>query len=161
MNESYEDIRSRIPEPPTWFDEEAVPRYCSFHPTRCADIYADEAALVEISCQACGTHFLVAFSSQYVMNTIHRMNSEAYWKLETGEQRLDWIEAQSKTPLADSIQDGSIHYGDPPNTGCCPAGPTMNCEDLRVCEYWSRNNQQHEWKRNPAFEIVLDTIYEI
>lgn len=66
MNEHYKDIRSRLAEPPKWFDEHAVPRYCPFRPTRTANIYCDEAVLAVITCQGCGTPFRVAFSQDRV-----------------------------------------------------------------------------------------------
>jgi hypothetical protein len=62
MNICYSDIMDKIPEPPKWFDENAVPRFCNFHPNKVANIYANEVVLVEIACQACQHKFLVAFS---------------------------------------------------------------------------------------------------
>ena len=38
--------------------------------------------------------------------------------------------------LSERIRDMTIAYGDPPNIGCCPAGPTMNSVPRRVLEYW-------------------------
>jgi hypothetical protein len=58
----YGDILSRIAEEPTWFDEYAVPRYCKFEPDKIANIYASEAALAEVTCQACKRVYCVAFS---------------------------------------------------------------------------------------------------
>jgi len=159
MHESYEDITSRISEPPKWYDEHSVPRYCDFHPNRVANIYADEVALVEIACQSCGMRFLVAFSSEGVMYAVDKMRSEAYLKLETKQEQIDWIAALTRHPLRDSIESGAIHYGDPPNIGCCAAGPTMNCDDLRICEYWTRVGKMGEWERDKALEIQLDSIY--
>jgi hypothetical protein len=160
MHESYDDIRSRIQEEPKWWDEHAVPRYCDFSPDKCADIYCDEAALVEIACQNCGTHFLVAFTSDRAWWAVKQMDRDEFRELQTKEEQLAWIDKLSKAPLRDAILLRQIHYGDPPNARCCPAGPTMNCDDLRVCEYWSRDNGLRGWKRNPQFEIVLDTVYE-
>jgi hypothetical protein len=42
MLQHYEDILSRIAEPPRGFDEHGVPRYCDFAPHRIANIYARE-----------------------------------------------------------------------------------------------------------------------
>lgn len=64
MNNEYKDIRDRIPEPPKWWDEFAVPRYCDFHPREAANIYADEAALLLIECQACEREFHVCMSGR-------------------------------------------------------------------------------------------------
>jgi DNA-directed RNA polymerase subunit N (RpoN/RPB10) len=58
MLQHYEDILSRISEPPRWFDEQGVPRYCEFAPDRIAN--ARECALLAIECQSCGRPFIVA-----------------------------------------------------------------------------------------------------
>lgn len=136
MNHSYEDIRSRINEPPQWFDESAVPRYVPFEPDHLSNIYAREAALVEIACQACATRFKVAFS-RCTMDDVREIGAGRKPRL-----------------LADAITEKTIHYGDPPNVHCCAAGPTMNSDPLRVLEYWRRDDTtDHEWSRNQALEI--------
>jgi len=139
MNCDYEDIRSRIPEQPKWFDEEGVPRYCDFSPCKVANIYADEVALAGITCQGCGTRFKVAFS---------RSRNSAMVAQVMGHT---WVPPS----LADQIRSKEIHYGDPPNTGCCPAGPTMNSEPRRVLEYWQRE-AGIDWKRDPSLEIDIE-----
>lgn len=123
MNNEYHDIRSRIAEPPKWWDECAVPRYCDFAPKHAANIYAREAALVLIECQACRRQFNVSMSGR------------------TGRVKAE-------------IMDGRLHYGDPPNVECCVAGPTMNCIDVKVLEYWRREDM--EWERDPSLEIELE-----
>lgn len=130
MHCSYDDIRDRIKDEPLWFDENAVPRYVPFSPRYISDIYAEEAALVEIACQDCHKKFLVAFSRS-VMDDI--------------------FGGPSATTLANMIRKKIIHYGDPPNIRCCPSGPTMNSDPLRVIEFWERNNL--EWVRNKSLEI--------
>lgn len=136
MNCDYKDIRSRIPEQPSWFDEGAVPRYSAFAPHELSNIYAREGALVVIACQACQTRFRVAFSRSSM------------------DDVRDQAAGRPSRLLADIIKTGEIHYGDPPNTGCCPAGPTMNSDPLRVLEYWRRDETTgHEWKRDAALEI--------
>lgn len=140
MNPSYHDITSRIAEAPGWWQEGGVPRYGTFTPDGTASIYATEAALVEIACQACGTRFNVAFQA-------------------------DKMDIYAGKGIADSIRDGSLHYGDPPNTGCCPSGPTMSSEPVRVVEYWSKDHARYvekgvvtdyrkysEWVRDPLLE---------
>jgi hypothetical protein len=76
------------------------------------------------------------------------------------EQVMDRITGDVPT-LARRIQSGSLHYGDPPNMQCCPAGPTMNCEDLHVLEYWIRKPSRvgkviTEWHQVPDLELDLD-----
>ena len=43
------------------------------------------------------------------------------------------------------------HYGDPPIHGC--AGDTMNCDDLKVVEFWVK--EDFEWKRKKEFEGTI------
>jgi len=130
MHHHYKDIRDRIAESPKWWDEEAVPRYCDFSPKETANIYRNEVALVLIACQACERRFKVAFSR----GAFH-----------------------SHPTLEAYIRNGSLHYGDPPNVECCPAGATMNCDDLKVLEYWRQSKQTgYEWVRVPELEVVLD-----
>jgi hypothetical protein len=58
--------------------------------------------------------------------------------------------------LAQRITDDSLHYGDPPfhplDSQC--SGTTMNCDDLRVVEYWVRD--RFTWERKPEFEMGLE-----
>lgn len=118
MHLAYTDILSRISEKPRWFDECAVPRYCEFSPRATANIYADEVALVEIECQGCRQEFNVAFTDLNLRDEL--------W--DASGQRVRRI--------SDLITDRRIHYGDPPNIGCCDAGPTMSSIPRRVLEYW-------------------------
>jgi hypothetical protein len=127
MHEDYDDIRSRISEPPTWFDEHAVPRYCEFSPERCADIYASQACLLLIECQGCGREFRVA---------------------------LSWSDHDPKHALDELIRTVEIHYGDPPNVSCCLSGPSMNSVPRRVLQFWRRTRP--EWDRVPELEIEID-----
>jgi len=136
MLNAYADIRDAIPGAPSWWDEHGVPRYVLFAPSEVANSYADEAALVLIACQGCGEKFQVAFSQ-------NRHGSLA-----------DIMRGQEPKTLAAVIEDGILHYGDPPNTGCCCAGATMNCDDLRVLEYWTRDDS-FEWQRKPGLEVPL------
>jgi hypothetical protein len=124
----YKDIRERISEPPKWFDENAVPRYCDFHPHEAADIYANEAALCVIACQNCGVRFKVCFAWN---------NFDMVRNIPRLSERMD-----------------SLHYGDPPNADCCCAGATMNSEMVGCIEFWSRAS--FDWERVPALERVLD-----
>lgn len=123
MNNEYRDIRDRIAEPPKWWDEFAVPRYCEFAPRHAANIYAREAALIATECQACRTPFLVCLTA--------------------GRGRI-----------AAAVKDRSLHYGDPPNVECCAGGPSMNCVDVRVVEFWRRDVA--DWERDPSLEIDLE-----
>lgn len=144
MNHHYDDIREKIPEPPQWWDENAVPRYCPFTPDAVADLYAHEVVLAEVTCQGCGHLFRVAFS----------LNSLT--KIPVGHT------------LADAIRDKALHYGDPPNIGCCAAGPTMNSEPRRVVEYWHTHHKEYvkeggivadgryfDWVRDPMLEVEI------
>jgi hypothetical protein len=127
----YHDILDTLGEP-QWFDEAAVPRYCPFAPDQVANIYAEEACLVQIACQACHRKFRVAFSYSHadrVMNPCCRRLSE-----------------QIRQP------HGFLHYGDPPNVECCACGPTMNSEPERVLEFWIHDRKTWTWERHPELE---------
>lgn len=135
MNHHYKDIRSHIPEEPTWFDEYAVPRYCPFSPDEIADIYADECLLMEIRCQGCERAFLVAVS----LKKFDRFNPAT----------------MSYGPsLADRVKAREVDYGDPPNVECCPAGPTMTSMSIRVVEFWTQDDRC-EWARVPELEVEV------
>ena len=99
MLQHYEDILSRIAEPPRWFDEQGVPRYCEFAPDRIANIHARECALLAIECQSCGRPFIVALDAGTANhNVISRPGQEREWRT-----------------LADIIRSHQIEYRDPPN----------------------------------------------
>lgn len=80
--------------------------------------------------------------------------------------------SKSSKPL--TVEDiKRLHYGDPPNA-CCGIGATMNCEDLRVVEFWQRGGEEFtapdpnyptgriclpgyfEWRRVPELEIPIE-----
>jgi len=127
MNRNYEDILSKIAAEPFWWDENAVPRFCDFHPSK-LDIYASEAAFCLISCQDCRKEFKVAFS---------------------------WYKLSDDVSLHLRVKDDHLEYGDPPNINCCDAGPTMNSIMMQVLEFWQRDGK-HDWVRNPELEIKFD-----
>lgn len=134
MNNLYTDIRSRIPDPPVWFDENAVPRYCAFTPDEAANIYAKEVVLLRVTCQGCDREFDVCMS----------------W----GD--MDWIRGVER--LSKDVAERAIHYGDPPNVDCCPAGPTMNSVLQRVIEFWRAGSMASDaprWVRVPELEIEV------
>lgn len=134
MKHHYRDIRDKIATEPLWWDEVGVPRYCVFSPKETNDIYADEVAFLEIACQNCRRRFKVA--------------------LRAGSRQR-----REGAPSLDSrVRDGSLHYGDPPNIGCCPAGPTMNSVPLRVLEFWV--NDGGKWRRQVEFEVEVEVEME-
>lgn len=106
MKIKYSDILDKIPESPIWFDSNGTPRYNHFHPKDVPCIYADEAALILIGCQACGQEFKVS------------LHHEMYDDKNLSEQ----------IPY--------LYYGDPPNVECCSIGPTMSSDSVRVLEFW-------------------------
>lgn len=177
MNNPYEDIRDRIDAEPVWFDEHAVPRYCEFAPRESANIYADEVVLVEIHCQACGAAFKVCFSANLLGRYQRSFSRAAHEAMQEGRVLLqEDVSAKMETStLRAAIESDTLHYGDPPNVFCCPAGPTMNSVPVRVLEYWHRadnGGKSREWKRvselerdfpeeqwdDPDDEVVLDLL---
>lgn len=87
-------------------------------------VYIRYAALVEIACQACARRF-------QVVAAFH-----------------SWY-----APHFPDVADvGSFHYGDPPNHHC--VGDTMNCETIRVIEFWRRDGATElEWRRDASLEL--------
>jgi len=153
MLPNYEDIISRIAEPPRWFDEQGVPRYCDFAPRRIANIHARECALLAIECQNCGRPFVVALDDRAAnRKVISRPGQEREWRT-----------------LADIIRSHQIQYRDPPNVECCPVGATMTSTTRRVLEYWERIQETYtdpdtgillsrgrrDWTRDHALEIEI------
>jgi hypothetical protein len=137
VREAYDDITSRLGEP-QWWDENGTPRYCDFDPHHLSDVYADECCLLLIACQECGRRFKVAMS-------------DGAWERALRGGGLS---------LREDIEGGWLHYGDPPfhdegEERACLAGPTMNCDDLEVLEYWSRVAAS-EWTRDSALEGPLE-----
>lgn len=124
MKHHYKDITDKLGTP-IWWDENGTPRYCLFHPKHTANIYATEAALARIECQGCRAEFDVCLSSRSM-----------------------------ESPLHERIDDHRLHYGDPPNFGCCPSGPTMNSIMCEVLQFWVNN--RGEWERNAAYEIEIN-----
>lgn len=145
MLHHYGDIVDRIDETPRWWDEHGVPRFCCFGPDHLANIYAREAVLLRIECQGCGTPFLVALSRSDLGR--YGWTPDADYET-TGKGTFGPLPGAT---LAERIEADEIHYGDPPNTGCCPAGPTMNSIPREVVEYW-RAERACVWERRPELE---------
>jgi len=143
MHHDYSDIRNLTDADPNWFDENGVPRYCNFHPEHMANIYAAEAVLACIECQACKTQFHVAFSE---LNQKHKL----------------WDENQGKRVafLSDLIVARALHYGDPPNIRCCDAGPSMNSVPVTVIEYWVKPYIREETGRQIRDPSLLNWTRE-
>lgn len=128
----YEDIRALAPDcEPLWHDHYGVPRYAPFHPSL-LDVYARWAVLYEIECDACRQRLMVGQS---------------------------WSEFDFRPLLPRRIAVDNLivdlHYGDPPYHECPGAGESMNCNDLRVVEFW-RRERITEWKRDPSREKALN-----
>ena len=125
----YPDIVDKLGKP-IWWDEVGCPRYEPFHPDLCNNIYATEAALLEIACQKCNGRFYVAVS-------------------------LDPMRAYKKeTTLAQLVEKGAYLFGDPPQhlnakIGC--VGYCMSSIMIRVVEFWHRPNL--EWEREKTHEV--------
>lgn len=144
---------------PQWWDENGVPRFATHHPYHCPDIYADEVVLVRISCQACGKEMNVQMSHGTTSATMQRLKAFALVERELGI-KLDRPKVHTVITLANHIVDGTLHYGDPPYHGdACRIGPTMNCYNLRVVEFWE-NDSRMGWARRAELEIELPDAKE-
>lgn len=63
---------------------------------------------------------------------------------------MDRVFAPGLVSLEQRITEKSLHYGDPPNVGCCAAGATMNSIPLYVIQFWKRGDLK--WERVHGFE---------
>lgn len=152
MHNDYADIRELVNREPDWWDENGVPRWGEHHPSKSPDIYAGEVALILIACQACGRKFKVQATGNVYSSYMRRL--DVWYMLKAQGEGDKEQPPMDKTPLASSIKSRGYHYGDPPNMNCCPGGPTMNCDDLRVIEYWRKDD--FVWVRDPALEVSLE-----
>jgi hypothetical protein len=132
MRENYNRILLLSGQPVNWYDEYGLPRFEDFSPYSCANIHLQEAVLAEISCQGCSQLFKVAIS----LGAIERF--------------------EGNKPLCELILSKQLHYGNPPNIGCCEVGPTINSKLRRVFEYWSFDKKDWEWCRNSFFEVDIE-----
>lgn len=132
MKQRYSDITSRIAESPAWWDEYGVPRYGAFTPYARADIYADECALLMISCQECGKEYRVAVT------------------------RRDYAMAAQIRERTLHYGDPPRACSDP-----CLAGASMGSISRRVLEYWKMSfdlgdrDTYGTWVRDQSLEIEI------
>lgn len=153
MHSAYHDIRDKIDEQPQWWDEHAVPRYCSFSPERAANIYADTCVLLLIACQNCGQQFNVCFTETMLSRYSNAWRAAAHEDLPLKKRQEIATEQIDGSGLRAAVENKTIHYGDPPNA-CCGIGASMNSVPLRVLEFWSR--KAFEWKRVAELEVNVE-----
>lgn len=127
----YDDIVSRIAEPPLWWLE-GVPRYEPFH-HQALCVYAQEALLVHIRCQICSKDFEIGLYDP-------RPYSTPTFRALLNTRR-------------------EIGVGDPPNA-CCFPGSSMGAVEVAVLQFWERPPNQREWRRVPELERGLWTSDE-
>lgn len=118
MKPNYRDIIKKAGVP-RWFDENGVPRYVDFHPSLCVMAGAQESFLVEVRCQGCGTAFPVALT--------WKRDCSAYGHILRPQDKLT------------QTGGNNLHYGAPPNVGCCDADPTMSSDFHCIVEAWIRS----------------------
>jgi hypothetical protein len=125
MLRDYNDIYSRISDPILWWDDNGVPRYCEFHPSKCG-VYEVVVALVEVLCHSCRAHFRVTVS--FDRYSLHDLGD------------------RYAPPTTGGI--GSFHFGDPPAHGDGCLGNTMQAHSIRVLEFWQHDDR--DWTRHPC-----------
>ena len=92
-------------------------------------IYTTEVVYFAIACQNCEQEFNVA---------------------------LSWHPMNDCYSLRERVEQDTLHYGDPPNADCCPAGPTMNSVPIDVLEFWQKDDSGFDWIRIPELEMPLE-----
>lgn len=155
MYQPYMDIIERLGRP-LWWDENGVPRHVPFAPHLCADIYADMAALLVISCQGCNERIEVS-STWSKMKVI----TEAIARKEAIDTRVRYDDSGRSTPISMPApgDPSPFGYGDAPWHGyngdmkCQCAGTTMTTSVAAIIEFWERHSG--EWQRNRAYEMYI------
>jgi hypothetical protein len=130
MQHDFDDITSRIKEPPTWYDANGTPRYGEFNPRMSPNIYARMVLLIRIACQECKREFFV------------EMNEGPFTSMKDFHPQ--------KVHYGDPPRHEEDGDGNP-----CWAGNTMNCEDLEILQCWTRFGTR-DWERHPEFEGPID-----
>lgn len=144
MNHDFADITSRIREAPTWWDSNGTPRYGTFEPRACPNIYAEECALLEIECQSCGRLFMVEDNYSQAAGALHGHQS-----LSAQMPRLHWGD-----PPYHQISEMETVYSIGITTRACVAGVTMNSIPRRVLEFWIKDRFCN-WQRHVELEVPL------
>lgn len=131
----YDDILTRVSDQPVWWLN-GLPRYDPFRPDD-VGVYSREVALVQTECQDCRTRYDVA------------VEPRRYF-------------ADLRTLVAYTT---ALDVGDPPNArhagiSRC-TGSTMNSLEIRILEYWRKDDVVRGWKRDPGLECLLvDAEYD-
>ena len=149
MKHPYFDILLEHPDrEPLWWDEAGVPRYIPFEPGHANNAYADEVALVEVTCQACGRRMRVVVSQS---NT-----AEMLARIQMGRKNIHVAPLTGATSLE--------AYGDPPCFAIKDGEPyqcwgsTAPPHHERIVEFWRRAPR---WERVPKEEgISTDDLNE-
>ena len=127
MHVRYNDIVSRVSEPPVWWLR-GVPRYGPFRPGD-ATVYGYQIALVHTRCQSCGQRYDVAAEPEPYRNL---RNVIAF------ESQLD-------------IGDPPNVCHNPPHC----TGTVMTSDQIAVLEFWERDGSTTVWTRDPTMERPL------
>lgn len=131
MTQEFTDITSKMGKP-KWYDTKGFPRYCTFHPNRTSNIYAQYVALILIGCQSC----------------------QKTWRVAVSIHMLDVLGEHFQFPTKTDI--GSFHYGDPPShVKHDHRGSTMNSIPIRVIEFWKKRTAFRGWVRIKKYEVFI------
>lgn len=146
MLRSYEDITSAIAQPPKWYDENGVPRYCEFSINNLG-VYIKYALYGVIACQNCGQEFNVGMGYDH-------------YEICTHLQSQDELSNQACV-FENKIEDlvNGFGYGDPPRhsspSGLACAGQTMSSVEIAITQVWSRDSLS-KWHRLHEYEGPLE-----
>lgn len=139
----YNDIKSRIAEPPTWYTSEGVPRW-GVPTDGDTNIYADEGIVILVGCQGCDSKFHIVWEQK---NT-----DEMFNYIRAGK---DWPDGKPmECTLVNNALNGDVpHMGDPPRHDC--VGDTMNSIPFLVSHWWRKNKDKWEFEHNDCY-IPID-----
>lgn len=148
MHDAYDDIRSRIPEEPVWYDVDGVPRYDQPH--------VPLHLMGRIKCQSCGQEFWVSLTD----NIYHMASYEGVVGYGDSNVEVNQEENERLTEKRDGmtiVRNATLeeydackhlrlrsnwHYGDAPRHDGC-VGETMNSiPEYEWSEYFPERTEE-------------------
>lgn len=161
MFNDFSDIRSRIDEEPSWYDDNGTPRYGEFHPDLISSIYATEVSLIDVMCSICFKRFscakyidisvLADFAISNNGNPTIKKASIGAWDEACD---LDLIKYKYMCKWDD---DPPNHISDGCHIGSCSLSMTLG-----VIQYWIKNQNypvhiDDKWCRDALKEDTEST----
>lgn len=145
---SYDDIITRIDEPPSYYTQQGVPRYGAFHPSA-VTVYANAVSLYQVRCQAemCGQLFEISYAWPTLFERLSLREEHGGLPNDIEDQAA--VNAWHINIHKDINPHELVDLGDPPyhfyNDATC-TGTTMSSITVALLEHWERGPLE-AWSR--------------